>query len=142
MANYTDILQDISMNLDSKQNIINTTGTEFFFINTAYLDAYLKLLDGIRQHRGFLVLTGEAGVGKTSLLRKLVNESPTKIKFVYCYTSHLDFDNLLVFIGDRLGVTTQEEGFSNRLKAINNSLDNYFSQGIDMAFLIDDAHHL
>jgi type II secretory pathway predicted ATPase ExeA len=142
MANYTDVLQDISMNLDSKQNIINTTGTEFFFINTAYLDAYLKLLDGIRQHRGFLVLTGEAGVGKTSLLRKLVNESPTKIKFVYCYTSHLDFDNLLVFIGDQLGVTTQEEGFSNRLKAINNSLDNYFSQGIDIAFLIDDAHHL
>lgn len=142
MTDYTDVLRGISMSLDFQQNTTNITGTEFFFINTAYLDAYIELLEGIRQHRGLLVLTGEVGVGKTSLLRKLVNESPAQIKFVYCYTSHLDFDNLLVVIGDQLGITTQEGEFSNRLEAINHSLDNYFTQGIDIAFLIDDAHDL
>jgi type II secretory pathway predicted ATPase ExeA len=142
MTNFTDVLRVSPMNLNFQQNITNTSGTEFFFINTAYLDAYIQLLDGIRQHRGLLVLTGEAGVGKTSLLRKLVNESPAKIKFVYCYTTNLDFDNLLAVIGDQLGLMTQEGEFSNRLEALKHCLDDYFTRGIDIAFLIDDAHHL
>ena len=142
MTNFTDPPRGGPMNLDFQRSIISTAGTEFFFINTAYLDAYIQLLDGIRQHRGLLVLTGEAGVGKTSLLRKLVNESPAKIKFVYCYTTNLDFDNLLAVIGDQLGVMTQEGEFSNRLEALKHCLDDYFTWGIDIAFLIDDAHHL
>lgn len=142
MTNFTDVLRVNPMNLNFQQNIANTTGTEFFFINTAYLDAYIQLLDGIRQHRGLLVLTGEAGVGKTSLLRKLVNESPANIKFVYCYNTNLDFENLLAVIGDQLGAMAQEGEFSNRLEALNHCLNNYFTREIDIAFLIDDAHHL
>jgi hypothetical protein len=66
-----------------------------FSLNAAYLDAYIHPLEGIREYRRLLILTGEAGVGKTILLRKLISESPTNIKFAYCYTSNFDFYGLL-----------------------------------------------
>ena len=142
MTNFTDTLRISPMKLEFKRKIFNTNDAEFFFINTAYQDAYIQLIESIRQHRGLLVLTGEAGVGKTLLLRKLVNESPAKIKFVFCYSTHLDFDNLLAVISDQLGVIAHEGEFSNRLEALKEYLNNFFAQGIDVALLIDDAHHL
>jgi len=103
VANYTDVLQDIAMNLDSKQKLLILRVQSFFSSILLIWMLTLSCWTVFANIVAFWWLTGEAGVGKTSLLRKLVNESPTKIKFVYCYTSHLDFDNLLVFIGDRLG---------------------------------------
>jgi type II secretory pathway predicted ATPase ExeA len=142
MTNFTDTLRISPMNLGFRRKIFNTADAEFFFINTAYLDAYIELLEGIRQHRGLLVLTSEAGIGKTLLLRKLVNEAPAKIKFVFCYSTNLDFNNLLAVISDQLGVMTQGREFSDRLEALKEYFSHCFAQGIDVALLIDDAHHL
>lgn len=141
MTNFTDTLRISPMSLEFRHKHFSTTDAEFFFINTAYLDAYIQLLDGIRQQRGLLILTGEAGIGKTLLLRKLINESPVNIKFAFCYSTHLDFNNLLAVIFDQLAIKIQEDTF-NRLEILKHHLNSFFMQGIDVALLIDDAHHL
>lgn len=138
MINFTDTPMDFGF----RHKPFNTTEADFFFINTSYLDAYIQLLEGIRQHRGLLVLTGKAGIGKTLLLRKLANEAPANIKFVYCYSTNLDFDNLLTVISNQLGVVISEQEFSERLKSLNEYFNDCFIDGIDIALLIDDAHHL
>ncbi len=138
MINFTDT----PMSFGFRHKPFNTTEADFFFINTSYLDAYIQLLEGIRQHRGLLVLTGKAGMGKTLLLRKLANEAPANIKFVYCYSTNLDFDNLLTVIGNQLGVVISEQEFSERLKSLNEYFSDCFIEGTDIALLIDDAHHL
>lgn len=115
---------------------------EFFFTNTGYLDAYVRLLDGIRQSRGLMVLTGAAGTGKTLLLRKLTQEAPAQIKFVLCYSTNLDFDELLALICDRLALEAGGQDRPRKLKAVQEYLAVCRQQGVIVAVLIDEAHHL
>ena len=48
-----------------------TPDPRFFYTNPRYQEAYASLLYGIHERRGFVVLTGEVGTGKTTLLRCL-----------------------------------------------------------------------
>lgn len=140
MIDIKDILKINSMDPVSKRKMSTNTG--FFFINAAYLDAYIRLLDGIREYRRLLVLTGEAGVGKTILLRKLISESPTNIKFAYCYTSNFDFHGLLAIIGDQLGMIATNKELSGKLEALKTYVNDCIARAIQVVLLIDDAHHL
>ncbi len=140
MIDVTDILKINSMDPVSKRKMSMDAG--FFFINAPYLDAYIRLLDGIREYRRLLVLTGEAGVGKTILLRKLISESPTNIKFAYCYTSNFDFYGLLTIIGDQLGMIATNKELSGKLETLKTYVNDCIARAIQVVLLIDDAHHL
>ncbi len=142
MADLSDNQQISLRNLGIRRKIFSTNEAEFFFINNAYLNAYIQLLNGIRHQSGLFVLTSEAGIGKTFLLRKLANEAPENIKFVFCYSTNFDYDNLLTFISDQLGVVTHEGSLADKLAALKNYLNKRSVHGISVALLIDDAHHL
>lgn len=142
MNNFTNSLQNDPTDFGIQRKLFNANESDFFFINTAYFDAYLQLLEGIRQRHGLLLLTSEAGIGKTLLLRKLANEAPAKIKFVFCYSTNLDFENLITVISDQLGILTHDQKFSDKINALREYLNTCATQGIDVALLIDDAHHL
>ena len=121
MPNFTDTLQPDTAEFGFHRKPFSSTEAEFFFANTDYLDAYVRLLDGIRQQRGLLVLTGEAGTGKTLLLRKLAHEAPATAKFVFCYSTNLDFDNLLTVICDQLQIMTHGREVPISLKHSRNT---------------------
>ena len=59
-----------------------TTNIRFYYSNPAYQEAYDGLLYGIRQHKGFMLLTGEVGTGKTTLLRWLMRSIEDSVRFV------------------------------------------------------------
>ena len=54
--------------------MLSNSQAKFFFLNHAYLNAYIQLFNGIRRDGGLFLLTGQAGIGKTCLLRKLERE--------------------------------------------------------------------
>jgi len=142
MNNSTSPLQNVPVDIGLRRKPFNANEAEFFFINTAYFDAYIQLLEGIRQRRGLLLLTSEAGIGKTLLLRKLAHEAPATIKFAFCYSTNLDFENLITVISDQLGILTHNLKLSDKINALKQYLNICATQEIDVALLIDDAHHL
>ncbi|HRD64662.1 MAG TPA: AAA family ATPase [Candidatus Competibacter sp.] len=140
--NSLDIQQISSRNLGIRRKVFSASETEFFFLNKAYLNAYNQLLNGIRQRGGFFVLTSEAGIGKTLLLRKLASETSGNIEYVFCYSTNIDYDNLLTVIGDQLGIAVGESSLSNKITAFEEYLNESSVQGMSVVLLIDDAHHL
>ena len=74
---------------------VNAHDTEFFFLNHAYLNAYIQLLKSVRQHGGLFLLTGEPGVGKTFLLRKLESAAPDNVKFISLFSGDPDYEQLI-----------------------------------------------
>lgn len=142
MSDIADIQQDGQLNFVARRKIFRSNEAEFFFLNNAYLNAYIQLLKGIRQRGGLFVLTGEAGIGKTFLLRKLENESPTNIKLVFCYSTNLDYENLIAVICGQLGVGAAGYPLSDRIAALKEYLKTNSERRMGLALLIDDAHHL
>jgi type II secretory pathway predicted ATPase ExeA len=121
-----------------------TPDPRFFYTNPGYQEAYASLLYGIHERRGFIVLTGEIGTGKTTLLRRLMENVEPNVRFVFFYNTTLTFEELLDFICEELGlpVKIQEEGRLHKIQALNRFLIDQLARGGTAVLLIDEAQNL
>src|SRR2546422_341800 len=83
-----------------------TPDPRFFYSNRVYQEAYANLRYGIEARKGFIVITGEVGTGKTTLLRKLMRNSEGTIHSVFIFNTHVNFNELLRAILGDLGFAT------------------------------------
>jgi len=71
---------------------------KFFFL-TEHMDELLDtLVDGIKQRKGFMLLTGAKGVGKTTLIHHLPSLMGQNIKVIPIYKNYRTIDEMLEFI--------------------------------------------
>src|SRR5581483_105278 len=85
----------------------DTADPDFFYTNPIYQKARTTLLAGIREYKGFLLLTGETGTGKTTLLRWLMKDVKASGHYVFFDSTSLasaTIDDLLYFICAELGL--------------------------------------
>jgi len=78
---------------------------EFFFASRGHARAYAYLQYGMYQGEGFIVVTGEVGAGKTTLVRSLLKRlDPTKVVAAQIVTTQLDAEDLLKAVATAFGV--------------------------------------
>jgi general secretion pathway protein A len=119
-----------------------TPDPRFFYTNPRYQEAYASLLYGIHERRGFIVLTGEIGTGKTTLLRRLMENMESHIHFVFFYNTTLAFEEILDFICQELGLPIKEAGRLQKIQALNQFLIDQLARGDTVVLLIDEAQNL
>jgi general secretion pathway protein A len=119
-----------------------TPDPRFFYTNPSYQEAYASLLYGIHERRGFIVLTGEIGTGKTTLLRRLMENMESNDRFVFFYNTTLTFEELLDFICDELGLPSKESGRLQKIQVLNQFLMEQVAKKGTVVLLIDEAQNL
>jgi general secretion pathway protein A len=119
-----------------------TPDPRFFYTNPRYQEAYASLLYGIHERRGFIVLTGEIGTGKTTLLRRLMENMEPHIRFVFFYNTTLPYEEILDFIGQELGLQVKEAGQLRKIQMLNRFLVDRLVNGEIVVLLIDEAQNL
>ena len=119
-----------------------TPDPRFFYANPVYLDAFATLRYGIEAKKGFIVITGEAGTGKTTLLRKLLHELDNNIHSVFVFNSCLSFPELLEFTLQDLGLTSKDRSKVTMLQELNGYLIKQLKKGHTVTMLIDEAQNL
>src|SRR5207244_4921298 len=78
-----------------------TPDPAFLFPTRGYNDALAKLYSGVVRHKGFVVMTGEVGTGKTLLLRCLLHLfDRAHINYAYVFNPRLCPLELLQYITD------------------------------------------
>jgi general secretion pathway protein A len=119
-----------------------TPDPRFFYTNPGYQEAYASLLYGIHERRGFIVLTGEIGTGKTTLVRRLMENMEPNVRFVFFYNTTLTFEELLDFVCDELGLSIKEIGRLQKIQMLNAFLMEQLMRKGTVVLLIDEAQNL
>ena len=71
-----------------------TPDPKFLFQSVRHREALAQLIYGIQERKGFIVLTGEIGTGKTTLLRTLLERIDPETPVAYVHNSSLDIEGL------------------------------------------------
>jgi len=119
-----------------------TPDPRFFYTNPAYLEAFATLRYGIQAKKGFIVITGEVGTGKTTLLRKLLQNLEDTVHSVFVFNSCLSFPELLQLTLLDLGLTSKDQGKVAMLLELNDYLIKQLKEGHTVTMLIDEAQNL
>jgi general secretion pathway protein A len=125
-----------------RENPFNVTpNPKYFYTNPVYQEAYATLLYGIRERKGFIVLSGEVGTGKTTLLRRLMDNREENVRLVFFYNTTLTFEDLVSFACDELGLAARG-GRLQKIQALNEFLIAQSKNGGTVVLLVDEAQNL
>src|SRR5512145_2047013 len=119
-----------------------TPDPRFFYEHPLYLEGLAALVHGIEGKKGFMLVTGEVGTGKTILLRKLMRQLESRVQFVFVSNSHLTSFGLTELIVQNLGIAAKEQSRLDMLQDLHGYLVRELTEGRTVALLIDEAQKL
>ncbi len=115
---------------------------KFLFLSEKHADAFKYRLYGIEERKGFILVTGEVGTGKTTLCRALLHELEEKVKSALILNPHLDEVELLEAIIKDLGMEVRGETKKELIQQINDFLLKELEAGGNVVLIIDEAQGL
>ena len=120
-----------------------TPDPRFLWLSDTHREGLAALTYGITRRKGFLLLTGEVGTGKTTLLRAALGQIPpdtdTALVLNTIGLSPLD---LLKLIAAEFGLEGQLETTADYLIALNRMLLSRLRAGRNTVLIIDEAQNL
>ncbi|MCD8483825.1 MAG: AAA family ATPase [Verrucomicrobia bacterium] len=120
-----------------------TPDPKFLFLSPTHLEALQHLRYGIEEKKGFIVLTGEVGCGKTTLCRKLLEElDDRKVETALILNPRLSETQILQAILRELGFKKNFRSRNDLLDALNNHLLSLIEQGKDIVLIIDESQNM
>src|SRR5947208_2387450 len=119
-----------------------TPDPRFLYLNDCYQEAVAALGYGIEARKGFISLIGDAGTGKTTLLRRLLDTVGPATKTVLLLNPTVSFDEILEHILLELGVPPEGGRKLVLLQRLNEFLLEHTQAGGNVALLIDEAQDL
>lgn len=102
--------------------------------------AYLEY--GISQKVGFVVLTGEIGAGKTTLIKALIKNYSGNHRLGVLYQTSVGAEDLLELLLQEFEVRGHYTSRAARLAAFNQFLLRSFSRGEHVVLMVDEAQNL
>lgn len=119
-----------------------TPDPRFFYTNPFYQETFAALVYGLQAKKGLVLVTGEVGTGKTTLLRKLMRNGEANVQCLFISNSRLSFEELLARIAHDLGLTNKGKTKLEMIQELNDYLIQQLKRGHIVALLIDEAHNL
>lgn len=120
-----------------------TPDTRFFFGQGPHKKALAYASYGLSKGEGFVVITGEVGAGKTTLvnyfLTRLINSKRRTAQIV---SSKLEEDNLLRVVATEFGISCEADDKANLLRKIQLFLQENEGRGSCGLLVVDEAQNL
>ena len=115
-----------------------------FLCMTPHLKEVLACLAyGIRRRKGFVVLTGEVGTGKTTLIKTLLSSlNSADVATSFVFNPQLEVLDFLEFMMADFGIEVRSRIKSQMLLQLNQWLINRHRLGMTSALIIDEAQDL
>jgi len=116
--------------------------SEFLYMSKSHKRAITYLDYGIREHAGFVLLTGEIGSGKTTIIRNLIKKQPDRVVLSKVFNTHVNFDQLIAMVNDDFNLPVQGKDKIALLRDLNDFLIEQYTLGNKPTLIIDEAQNL
>ena len=115
----------------------------FYFGSRQHRRAMAYLEYGLHQNEGFIVITGEVGAGKTTLVRNIFSKlDPEQVVAANLVSTQLGADDTLRMVASAFGIPTKDSDKSNVLLSLEAFLVSVAKQGKRCLLVVDEAQNL
>jgi general secretion pathway protein A len=115
----------------------------FLYRSPQHEEALANLIYGVRSRKGFIVLTGEVGTGKTTMLECLRDYlDAQRMEFAFIFNSRLTPDQFFEMMAYDFNLNCDRKSKTSVLFALNEMLIEQVNRGRTSALIVDEAHNL
>jgi len=116
---------------------------DYLYFGRRHTYAYAMMEYGIRDKAGFIVISGEIGCGKTTLVRHLLNNlSAANLTVGLVYNTHREIADLLEWIMLSLGYLTRACPEWRFMMCVQRFLIEQYGQGKSVLLIVDEAQNI
>ena len=119
-----------------------TPDPAYLYLSPSHREALTTLKQGIEHFRGFMMLVAEPGMGKTTLLNKLMEEQSDSARVVFLFQTQCSSRELLCFILNELEVDHTGMDVVAMHRALNQALLEEMLRGRRFVLIVDEAQNL
>jgi general secretion pathway protein A len=120
-----------------------TADPRFLYLGENHKEALAHLFYAVEGKKGFAVVTGEVGTGKTTLVQTLLSRVDGNTRTAYLFNPKLDSDSdFLHSICEDLEIRVEKGSKGDYLAQLNNFLMNCYAKNINVVLIIDEAQTL
>jgi general secretion pathway protein A len=121
-----------------------TPDPSFLFPTKKHNEALASLYYGVRRHKGFVVLTGEVGTGKTLLLRCLLQllKRGNDVSYAYVFNGRLTPLEFLQYVAGDFGLPASSKNKGELLLQLAGYVIGRSQKKLTTVLVVDEAHHL
>ncbi len=115
---------------------------DFLFLSRSHKKAMTYLDYGIKEKTGFMLLTGEIGSGKTTIVRNLIKSLNNAVKLSQVNNTKVSSKQLISMINEDFGMNVKGKEKTILLSELNEFLIDQYARGLQPILLIDEAQNL
>src|SRR5210317_1646182 len=115
---------------------------EFLYLSKVHRKALSFLEYGLNSRAGFILLTGDIGAGKTTVIRTLLERLESKTVPARIFNTKADAKQLLFMINEDFGLSPQSKDKMAMLSDLNEFLVQKFANNERPVLIIDEAQNL
>ncbi len=127
------------------ENPFNVTpDPKFIYLGEKHREAFAHLLYGIRENKGFIVLTGEVGTGKTTLIHYLLGQlnGDGTVKTAFLFNPKLSVEDFIKYVFRDLGVKIHGNSKGDYIRYFHSYLINAYGLNVKVVLIVDEAQGL
>lgn len=119
-----------------------TPDSSFFYASEQHMTALDAMTYAVRQRKGFVVITGPIGSGKTTVVRTLLRRLDENVKTAVITNTHLSPKGVLMMLLEDLGVAYKDGSKEKLFIQLNQYLIRQVMDGHNVVLVVDEAQNL
>jgi len=119
-----------------------TPDPEFVYMSTSHHEALAQMLYGIQERKSLMVVTGEVGVGKTTMIYTLLSQTDPQAKIAILFDTNVDSTSIYRYIFSDFGVMEKGADRAENVLILRRYLEQRLTAGKKSILIIDESHNM